>query len=187
MESKGDVTQILARLCAGKEEARDELISLVYTQLHSLAEHYMRRQSPGHTLQATALVHEAYLKLGGDRDANWESRVHFLRAAAKAMRSVLVDHERRRKSEKRGGKLKREPLISTADFIEAGPPDLIDLDKALTDLAKIDNQTAQVVELRYFGGLSVEQTARTLEISPSTVKREWRVAKAWLKKELFST
>ena len=187
MEPKGDVTQILAQLCAGNEEARDDLISLVYTQLHTLAENYMRRQSPGHTLQATALVHEAYLKLGGDRDANWESRVHFLRAAAQAMRNILVDHERRRKSKKRGGQLQREPLISTAGFIDSDPPNLIDLDRALTDLAQIDNQTAQVVELRFFGGLSVDQTARALEVSQSTVKREWRIAKAWLKNELFST
>jgi len=187
MEPKGDVTQILARICAGKEEARDDLIALVYDQLHDLAEHYMRRQNPGHTLQATALVHEAYLKLGGDRSANWESRVHFLRVAARAMRNILVDHERRRKSQKRGGRLKREPLISTTGFIETDSPNLVDLDKALTDLAGIDNQTSQVVELRFFGGLSVDQTAKAMDISPSTVKREWRIAKAWFKKELFST
>ncbi|MHC4943315.1 MAG: sigma-70 family RNA polymerase sigma factor [Planctomycetota bacterium] len=185
MEPRGEVTRLLAELCAGNEKARDKLFPLVYDQLHALAHHYMQRQNPGHTLQATALVHEAYLKLGGEQEGNWESRMHFIRVAARAMRSVLVDHERKKQAHKRGGALQREPLVSAEELIDAPAPSLVELDMALTRLGKIDPQCGQIVELRFFGGLTVEETARALNISARTVKREWRLAKAWLKREML--
>ena len=184
MPSRGDVTRLLADLSAGRDEAREKLIPLVYDELHALAALHIRRQKPGHTLQATALVHEAYLRLGGDDKAEWESRAHFLRIAAKVMRSVLVDHERRRQSEKRGGGRRRVPLLSTVEITEDPTHSLLDLDAALDRLAGMDPQTAQVVELRFFGGLSVEDVGRVIGISPRTVNREWTLAKAWLRKEM---
>jgi RNA polymerase sigma factor (TIGR02999 family) len=184
LETRGDVTRLLADLCAGREKAREELIPLLYEELRSLAGYYMRRQKPGHTLQTTALVHEAYLKLVGDRGENWESRAHFMKVAARAMRSVLVDHERRRKACKRGGGREREPLVEASALTENPSHTVLDLDEALDRLSGIDPLTGQVVELRFFGGVSVEEAARALGISESTVKREWRVAKAWLKNEM---
>lgn len=184
MPSPQDVTQLLADLSAGKSEAQEQLIPLVYNELHGLAVHFMRHQKPGHTLQATALVHEAYLRLGGDEEAAWESRAHFMRVAARAMRSVLVDHERRKKAQKRKGERDRKPLVDTLQFSENPDHGLIELDDALNRLAEMDAQTAQVVDLRFFSGLSVEETGRVLNISPRTVNREWTVAKAWLKNEM---
>lgn len=184
MPSRGDVTQLLADLSAGKNEARDKLIPLVYGELQALAERFIRRQKPGHTLQPTALVHEAYLRLGLDDEATWENRAHFFRITAKVMRSVLVDHERRRQSQKRGGDRQRVPLVNTVEITSDPTHCLIDLDAALERLAAMDPQTAQVVELRFFGGLNVEETGRVLGISPRTVNREWTLAKAWLKKEI---
>jgi RNA polymerase sigma factor (TIGR02999 family) len=174
----------LADLSAGRDGAREKLIPLVYEELHTLADRYIRRQKPGHTLQPTALVHEAYLRLGVDDEAEWENRAHFFRIAAKVMRNVLVDHARRRQSLKRGGGLKRVPLVSTVEITSDPTHSLIDLDAALERLAGMDPQTAQVVELRFFGGLNVEETGRVLGISPRTVNREWTLARAWLKKEI---
>jgi len=184
VQSRGDITRLLADLCAGKDEAREELIPLVYKELHALAGYYMSRQKPGHTLQTTALVHETYLKLAGGGDENWECRSHFMQVAARAMRSVLVDHERRRQAYKRGGDRQREPLVDAAAVTEDTGHTVLDLDNALEKLSEFDTLTAQVVELRFFGGLSVEDTARALNVSESTVKREWRMAKAWLRNEI---
>lgn len=157
---------------------------LVYNELRALAKHYMRGERPGHTLQTTALVHEAYLKLGGEREAPWESRAHYLRMASQAMRRVLIDHARRRKADKKGGKRTREPLDKALDLMESSSTDLVELDSSLDKLAGIDPQLAQVVELRFFGGLTVEETAKVLGISKTTVKQDWSLAKAWLKQEM---
>ena len=184
MESRGDVTRLLADLGAGKKGADNELMTLVYGELHALAMHYMRKERPGHTLQTTALVHEAYLRLGGEKDLPWESKAHFLRVAARAMRRILIDHARRKQTERRGGEKCRKALEESAVFGDSPPPDLIAIDNALKKISEVDPQVSQVVEMRFFGGLTVEETARVLRISARTVKREWRVAKAWLKKQV---
>ena len=184
MPSREDVTRLLEDLGAGREGAGEELLPLVYDELHALARHYMSRERHGHTLQTTALVHEAYLRLAGDQDISWESRAHYFRVAARAMRRVLIDHARLKKTEKKGAGRKREPLDEVAIFMEESSTDLLALDKALCRLAEVDPQLVQVVELRFFGGLTIEDTARTLDISPRTVKREWQMARVWLKQDL---
>jgi RNA polymerase sigma factor (TIGR02999 family) len=179
-----DVTRLLADLSAGKQGAGDALLPLVYQELHNLAEYYMRGERPGHTLQATALVHEAFLRLGGGEKASFEDRGHFMRLAARAMRRILIDHARRKKSEKEGGGRHQVTLENVALFMEETHTDLLALDTALDNLSAMDPQLARIVELRFFAGLTVEQTARVLEISDRTVKRDWRTARAWLKVEL---
>lgn len=169
----------------GKAEALDELMPLVYEELHRQARRYMRRENKDHTLQTTALIHEAYLKLIDQKDVRWESRTHFFAIAAQAMRRILVDYARTKHRNKRGGdaakvSLEETVLIST----EENGIDLIALDEALTRLAKIDPQQARVVELRYFGDLSLDETAEALHISRATVAREWNTAKLWLHREL---
>ena len=157
---------------------------LIYNELRALAKRYMRGERSGHTLQTTALVHEAYIKLGGVTEISWESRAHYLRVASQAMRRVLIDHARRKKADKKGGKRTREPLDRAADIMEKASVDLLELDSAIDKLAKIDPQLAQVVELRFFGGLTVEETAKVIGISKTTVKEDWSLAKAWLKQEM---
>lgn len=158
----------------------DDLLPVVYEELHRLAAHYFRHQRPGHTLQTTALVHEAYLKLSGTAEPHWQDRRHFYCLAAKAMRQILINHERDRKRLKRGGDWQRIPLDGVLNTPAAAPPDLEALDEALERLAKLDARKSQIVELRYFGGFSVEETADILQISVATVKRDWTLAKAWL-------
>jgi RNA polymerase sigma factor (TIGR02999 family) len=185
LSSRGDVTRLLADLSAGKKDAEMKLLPLVYEELHDLAKRYMRNERLGHTLQTTALIHEAYIHLGGGKDANWESRAHFLRVAAQAMRRVLISHARRKRSEKRAGVGRREPLKEDAAVLSAEPSaSLHDLDEALNQLAEMDQQTGQVFELRYFGGLTAEETARVMGISVRTVMREWKIARAWLAKKI---
>lgn len=185
MEKRGDVTRLLADVSAGKEGADEALLSLVYDELHSLAGHYMRHERAGHTLQATALVNEAYLRLGGSEKAvTWEGRAHFMRVAARAMRRVLIQHARAKYSDKRGGKMARVPLENAAVFEREPSLDLLALDSALEKLSEVNERMGQVVELRFFGGLSVEDTAKILETSPITVKRDWRAARAWLRTEI---
>lgn len=176
-----DVTMLLNAWGAGKQEALDELMPLVYEELRKLARSYLRRERPEHTLQPTALVNEAYLRLVDQRNVRWQSRRHFFGIAAKLMRRILVDHARKRRSEKRGG---GEALIpfEEAKGVPAKARDLVALDDALTDFATIDSRAAKIVELRQFGGLSIDETADVLEISPATLKREWTVAKAWLRR-----
>ncbi len=157
---------------------------LLYNELHRLAMHYMRNERPGHTLQATALVNEAYLKLIDQREANWESRSHFIAVAAQVMRNVLIDHARGRQRVKRGGLQQKVPLEDVVLISEEQSDDLIALDTAMRRLSEIDERQSRIVELRYFGGLTVEQTAEVLGISPKTVKRDWAVARAWLHREL---
>jgi RNA polymerase sigma factor (TIGR02999 family) len=158
---------------------------LIYGELRKLAKREMRRQEPGHTLQATAVIHEAYLRLGGSAtEKDWENRAHFFGVAAKAMRHVLVDYARTRRAAKRGGDVRIEQLNDGADVVEARSAEMIALDDALTSFAVQYPRQAEVIELRYFGGLSVEETARTLKLSPETVARDWRFAKAFLRNEL---
>jgi RNA polymerase sigma factor (TIGR02999 family) len=178
-----NVTELLARWSQGDQDALAELMPLVYGELRRLAEHYMRREQTDHTLQPTALVHEAYLRLAGATQAQFNSRVHFYGAAAQAMRRILVDHARRGLANKRG----QRPIVLSLDDVDAGVEmrhELVDLDTALTKLTAQAERAARVVELRYFGGLSIEETAQVLDIAPATVKRQWTFARAWLYREL---
>ncbi len=176
---------MLREWSGGKPEVLDNLLPLVYTELHRKAVSFLRKERPGHTLQTTALINEAYLKLIDRRDVKWESRTHFFAVAAQAMRRILVDHARTKHREKRGGdnvKLSLEEATLVA--AEEKGVDLIALDEALNKLAKFDAQQARVVELRYFSGLSLEETAEALHISRATVARDWEAARAWLHREL---
>jgi RNA polymerase sigma-70 factor (ECF subfamily) len=178
------ITQLLNEWGNGDQAALDRLMPLVYAELRRMARRHMNQQRPGHTLQTTALIHEAYMRLAGDSGKQWENRAHFFGVAAKAMRCVLVDHARSRRSAKRGGAVRPVTLdegIHTSGERIAG---LIALDDALTDLAKLHPRQCQVIELRFFAGLSVEETAAILKVSPDTVMRDWRAAKAWLEHEL---
>ena len=183
-EPSDEVTQLLLRWQAGDRAALDKLLPLVYDQLHKLATRQLKRERKGHTLQPTAVVHETYLRLVDQRRANWQSRAQFFAVAAGMMRRVLVDHARSRRAAKRGGLM---PHIAIED-VEAGidPPsvDLVDLDDALGKLEQLDADQAKIVELRFFGGLTVEETAEVVRSSPATVKRDWHSAKAWLFREL---
>lgn len=169
----------------GNQEALNNLLPLVYAELHRQAASFLRKERAGHTLQTTALINEAYLKLIDRREVNWENRTHFFAVAAQAMRRILVDHARTKYREKRGGdniKLSLEDATLVAG--KESDVDLIALDEALTKLAKFDEQQARVVELRYFSGLSLEETAEALHISRATVARDWEAARAWLHREL---
>jgi RNA polymerase sigma factor (TIGR02999 family) len=160
------------------------MVPLVYEELRRQAQRYLRRESPGHTLQTTALVHEAYLRLVDQRTARWESRAQFFGVAAQLMRRILVDHARSHHAAKRGGSAIQVPLEEETASAPEGDVDLLALDDALNRLAQLDERQAKVVELRYFTGLGIEETAEALGISPATVKREWTMARAWLKREL---
>jgi RNA polymerase sigma factor (TIGR02999 family) len=180
-----EITQILCEWSKGNREALDKLMPLVYDELHRQASRYLRRERPNHTLQTTALINEAYLKLIVQKEVAWESRTHFFALAANAMRQILVDYARTKNRQKRGGVMGKvdfdEALIIAADEKNI---DLIALDEALTRLEKVDEQQAKVVELRYFSGLSLEETAEALHISRATAAREWAMARAWLHREL---
>jgi RNA polymerase sigma-70 factor, ECF subfamily len=180
---KGDVTQLLKAMANGDQKAADDLLPLVYAELHRLAKSYMRRERPDHTLQATALINEAYLRLARE-DTDWNNREHFIGVAANVMRRVLVDYARAHKAEQRGGGLKRvemhDELFVTAEKLD----EVAALDEALQQLALQNPRQAKVVELRYFGGLSVEQIASILKVSPRSVKRDWSVARIWLFRQL---
>ena len=160
-------------------------MTLVYKELRRLASGYMRKERPDHTLSATALVHEAYLKLAGE-DVAWQNRAHFFGTAAQAMRRILVDHARAHRAEKRGGPHARLSLDEALLLSSAESAEMIDLDEALTELAQMDPRLARVVELRFFAGLSVEQTAKVLDCATRTVNRDWRTAQAWLVRKLKS-
>ncbi len=182
--SRQDVTDLLIDWSKGDQEALNKLMPLVYDELHRLASRHLRHERPGHTLQTTALVHEAYLKLVDQRNMTWQNRVQFFAAAAQVMRHILVDHARRRRAFKRGGDYCRFSLDEARISSDEKDADLLTLNEALNRLAAIDTQQSRVVELRVFGGLTVEETAEALEISPRTVKREWSMAKAWLHKQI---
>jgi RNA polymerase sigma factor (TIGR02999 family) len=180
-----EITRMLQKWSGGDRDALDALLPLVYTELHRQASSYLRRERRNHTLQTTALIHEAYLKLINQREVNWQNRAHFFGIAAQAMRRILVDYARERHREKRGGIGENLPLEEAALIVsEERSVDLVALDEALTRLAEFDERQARIVELRYFSGLSIEETAEVLHISPSTVKSDWNVAKAWLRHEI---
>jgi len=185
--SPGEVTRLLADASQGNREALSALMPLIYEELRAIAARHLRAERPNHTLQTTGLVHEAYLRLI-DQNQTWQNRAHFFAIAAMAMRRILVDYARASRAEKRGGQKTvlplEEALVVAAD---ESWPDLIELDWALSRLAKIDERMARLVELRFFGGLTVEETAAVLGISPRTIKREWRTARAWLRREITGT
>jgi RNA polymerase sigma factor (TIGR02999 family) len=179
-----NITHLLKEWSAGDRRALDKLTPLVYEELRHQAARYLRRERPNHTLQTTALIHEAYLRLIDARDVQWQSRAHFFAIAANLMRRILVDHARRRDAEKRSGTHIRLPLDEALTVAQETEIDLLAIDEALDRLAAIDPQQARVVELRFFSGLSVEETAAALGVSPKTVKRDWSVARAWLRREI---
>jgi RNA polymerase sigma factor (TIGR02999 family) len=181
------VTELLHAWGAGDERALDRLVPAVYAELRRQAERQLRRESAGHTLQPTALVHEAYLRLVDQREAKWEGRSQFFGVAAQLMRRILVDHARGRGAAKRGGGAARVTLAEGSAEAAEGEVDVLALDEALTRLATLDARQARVVELRYFAGLGVEEVAQVLDVSPATVKREWTMARAWLRRELGAT
>lgn len=190
MENPAENSQNITRMLkdwsdGGNREALDQLLPFVYTELHRQASRYLRRERSDHTLQATALIHEAYLKLIDQREVEWQNRAHFFAVAAQAMRRILVDYARHRKREKRGGDDVKLQLDEAAG-VSTGEKsiDLVALDEALTRLSKFDERQAKVVELRYFSGMTEEETAEVLSISPATVRRDWNMAKAWLHSQL---
>src|SRR3982750_352557 len=183
-ESGTNITQLLHEWSDGKPGAINDLLPLVYSELHRQAVAYLRSERGNHTLQPTALVHEAYLKLVGQRDVEWKSRGHFFAIAAQAMRRILVDYAKTRKRQKRGGADENVPLEEALIAADETNVDIIALDEALKRLAESDPQQERVVELRYFAGLSLEETAATLGISRATAARDWTMAKAWLHREL---
>lgn len=180
-----EITRMLQEWSSGKQEALDALLPLVYAELHRQASRYLRRERAGHTLQTTALIHEVYLKLIDQREVNWQNRAHFFGIAAQLMRRILVDYAKTKHRAKRGGIGENLPLDETVLAVsKERSVDLVALDEALTRLAKFDKQQARIVELRYFSGLTIEETAEALRISPATVKNDWRTAKAWLHQEI---
>ncbi len=178
------VTQLLIEWSKGDQTALDKLMPLVYDELRRMAKRYMARQNPGHTLQTTALINEAFIKLVGQEEKQWESRAHFFGVAAQAMRHILVDYARSRQYEKRGGGARRVSLDEALTVSDERAAELVALDDALKELARVDPRKCRVVELRYFGGLSVEETAEVLKVAAVTVMRDWSMAKAWLHREL---
>lgn len=184
LEERHDVTQLLESWSQGNREALADLLPLVYDELRRLAASYMRFESPGHTLQATALVHEAYMRLIQQRDVHWRSRTHFFGIAAQMIRRILVDHIRATRAQKRGSGFAALSLDEAIGVPEKKNWEIVALDDALKTLAQFDPQQAKIVELRFFAGLSIEETATVIGISPATVKRDWVVAKAWLFREL---
>ena len=179
-----DVTTLLLEWGGGKRQALDELMPLIYDQLRQLAARQLRRERPNHTLHSTALVHEAYLKLIDQRRVQWKDREHFFAVAAQAIRRILVSYARSREASKRGGGNTLLAFDESIALPDRKDIDLIRLDDALDDLARLDSQQARIIELRFFAGLSIESTAQTLQISTSTVNREWSLARAWLHREL---
>lgn len=180
-EAEQNITQLLIELTDGNKEAVNEILPLIYTELRKLAGGYLRKERGSHTLQPTALVHEAYMKLIDQRQIKWQNRAHFFGIAAQVMRRILLDYARKHKAEKRGGAEENLALEENLIVVQGEKSaELLALDEALENLAKIDRMKAKIVELRYFGGLSVEETAEVLGVSQITVKRHWRMAKAWL-------
>jgi RNA polymerase sigma factor (TIGR02999 family) len=184
LSSQKEVTQLLGDWSRGDERALEKLIPLVQPELHRLAHHYMSRERAGHTLQTTALLDEAYLLLVDHTKRNWQNRTHFVAAAAQLMRRIMVDHARERHALKRGGGPLKVTLDEVAAVTETRSEELLGLDNALERLAAQDPRKSQIVELRYFGGLTVEETAEFLKLSQRTVEREWNMAKAWLYRAL---
>ena len=185
--SSHEVSRLLAAWGAGDEAARQQLMPLVYDELRRLAHLYMNRERHGHTLQTSALVHEAFLKLVDQKDTRWQNRAHFFAIAAQMMRRILVDYARSRRYKKRGGDAPRVEFEEALIVSHERAAEVIALDDALKGLAEFDKRKSQIVELRFFAGLSIDETAVVLNVSPATVMRDWTLAKAWLKKEMADT
>ncbi|HKQ75212.1 MAG TPA: sigma-70 family RNA polymerase sigma factor [Blastocatellia bacterium] len=183
MPESENVTQLLLAWGQGDEAARDELIPLVYGTLRNIARHHLRREHAGHSLETAALINEAYLRLV-EQSVPWQSRAHFFGIAARLMRQLLVDYARARHRLKRGGDRRRISLTAACEIAQEQAVDLLSLDEALKTLAEVDPQRSQIVELRFFGGLTIEETAQVMGISSPTVERGWRAARAWLQTEL---
>lgn len=184
MPSPQEVTQLLVSWSNGDKNSLDELMPLVYDELRRLASSYMRKERPDHTLQTTALVNEAYLRLVDQRAVKWQNRAHFFAIAAQMMRRILVNHAKSRTRAKRGGHGVKVPLEEAAIFSDERAAEFLALDEALKALAAIDPRKSEVVEMRYFGGLTVEETAEVLRVHPNTVTHDWSLARAWLSREL---
>src|SRR5437016_9616404 len=182
-----EITQLLLNWSKGDEAALNQLIPLVYPELRKLARRYMGRESPEHTLQTSALINEAYLRLVDQQVVEWQDRAHFFAVAAQVMRHILIDHARSHLYGKRGAGAQHVPLDDAAVVSQERATELVALDGALTSLAKIDERKSKIVELRLFGWLSVDETAEVMNVSPVTVMREWRAAKAWLHREVSAT
>jgi RNA polymerase sigma-70 factor (ECF subfamily) len=179
--SSNEITQMLIELTDGNQEVVNQILPHIYDELRRLAGGYLRRERPDHTLQPTALVHEAYMKLIDQKQVRWQNRAHFFGIAAQVMRRILMDHARKNKAEKRGGDADKLPLEEEILLVSADSSNqLLALDDALRTLAELDPQKAKIVELRYFGGLSIEETAEVMGVSVPTINRQWRMAKAWL-------
>lgn len=183
-DQPGQVTLLLERWASGDQSALDELTPLVYNELRNVADAYLRHERPDHTLQATELVNEAYLRLIGQKHGRWEGRKHFYGIAARLMRQVLVEHARKHKADKRGGGRVTVTLENYDDVAETPEVDILAVHEALERLARFDQQQARIVELRFFGGLSIQEAAATMGIGHATVEREWNMARAWLRNEL---
>lgn len=186
MPDEGQVTALLSAWRVGDGQALEKLIPIVYDELRRIAGRSMRGEQPGHTLQATALVHEAYMRLAKEQDRTWENRAHFFAVAAQIMRNLLIDHARAANRSKRGGGAVETTLDEASGIVTADPDDLLALDEALGRLSAVDARAGRIVELRYFGGLSNAEVAAVLRTSEKTVKRDWSAAKAWLQTELRS-
>ena len=182
--SPQQVTQLLAAWSEGDRAALDKLMPLVHEELRRLAHHYMRGEGPGNTMQTSALVNEAYLRLVDQTNPHWQNRAHFFAISAQLMRQILVDYARKRRSRKRGGDVRQLSLDEEMIVSEERAANVVALDDALKSLAEIDPRKSQIVELRFFGGLSIEETAEVLAVSPGTVMRDWTLAKAWLRREM---
>jgi RNA polymerase sigma-70 factor, ECF subfamily len=184
VSKRTDITRMLKEATAGEASAVNQLLPLVYDELRALAETYLKRERPDHTLQATALVHEAYVRLIKQEDVQWQNRAHFFAVAAQAIRRILVDHARGHEREKRGGGRERVCLNEDVATAPGRGLDLLALDEALEKLAQLDPRQARIVELRFFGGLSLKEVAEFLGVSPRTVDGDWAMARAWLRREL---
>jgi RNA polymerase sigma-70 factor, ECF subfamily len=184
MAAHADITSLLHRFRDADQQATEALIASVYEELKLMASRYMRRERGGHTLQTTALVNEAYLRLVNLKAADWRDRAHFFAVAAQVMRCILVDHARKHLAGKRGGEFDKLPLNEGLVFSPERAASLVRLDEALTRLAQHDERTGRIIEFRFFGGLSIEETAEVMKISPRTVKRDWTFGRAWLRTEL---
>src|SRR6476620_9659441 len=186
MASPRDVTALLGDWSRGSRTALDQLLPLVYAELHRVAARRLRNERSDHTLQPTALVHEVFIRLVDQRHADWQNRAHFFGVAAQVMRRILVDHARRHRAGKRGDGLRCVSLDEAEDVVGSDGMPVLALDQALDRLEQVDAELARIVELRAFGGLTIEEAAHVLSVSPSTAKRDWRTAKAWLNRELGS-
>lgn len=178
------ITQLLEAWGQGDQAARDELMSVVYHELHRLAHHYMKTESPGHTLQTSALVNEAFLRLVDQKNVKWQKRAHFFGIAAQLMRRILVDYARSRRYAKRGGGMRDLSLEEALVVSQERNEEVVALDETLDRLAEFDPRKSKIVEFRFFAGLSIEETAEVLAVSPGTVMRDWTLAKAWLRREM---